>query len=246
MSTKFVINKDLIAYLRTASNMSTKEFADALGVDPKSVRAYTEGEYLPRKPAVIAKLQKLALKHGAGEIASTPSLNTPKLPEGVSETTLAPAGEFAPEVLKALQDREGLDGKQMAAQLGIAASTWYHWLAGTTKPRFSKHEKILRKALKAKAQETPAPVVADSPFVKGGKRQVSTELFHELGHDFHAHYQPRLDEAAIDYALTLVCEKFQENRRDLRRKVAALLFLLKDRVSPEDLFTNLSGHSSSS
>jgi hypothetical protein len=46
--------------------------------------------------------------------------------------------------------------------------------------------------------------------------------------------------------MKLVCEKFQENRRDLRRKVAALLFLLKDRVSPEDLFTNLSGHSSSS
>lgn len=245
MSTKFVINKELIAHLRAASNMSTKEFADALGVDPTSVRAYTEGAYLPRRPAVIAKLQKLALKHGAGEFVRDP---VPDFTAPAVETAVAPgSSEFAPEVLKALQDREGLDGKQMAASLGIAASTWYHWLAGTTKPRFSKHEKILRKALKAKAQEAPvAATVAESPFVKGGKRQVSTELFHELGHDFHAHYQPRLDEAAIDYALTLVCEKFQLNRRDLRRNVSALLFLLKDRISPQELFDHLSGHSSSS
>ena len=232
MSIKFELNKNLITYVYTASNLSEKAFSELLGVDPKTLKSYIHGNSLPRKPETIAKLQKLALKHGAGEIAATP---VPALPVS------AVPGEFAPEVLKALQEREGLDGKQMAEHLGIAASTWYHWLAGSTAPRFSKHEKLLRKAL-AKGQVAAASG-ADSPSVKSGKRQVSAELFHELGQAFHAHYRPRLTEATMDYALTLVCEKFQRNRREFRREHAAYLFLLKDLVTPQEVFDYLSGHS---
>jgi len=226
-----------IKQLREASGLTIEQFAAQFGLTKSTYSNYEYGaapDDVQVRANISAAWQDYVAKQGA--------------PAQLVPSTDA---EFAPEVLKAFQKRLGLSVKEVANLVGVTSDAWYKWTKGECYPNRAKNVKALRKALaknKPKGKPGPKPGrksnLPEAAMVKGGKHQLSVVTAHEIANEFHARYQPRLDEAAVDYTITLVCEKHDIERSKLRRVVASVLLLLKDRMSPQELYESFSGHSS--
>lgn len=246
MSAESEITKELIAHLLVASGKTSGAFSKDIGVTTKALRMYLDGIYKPRKAYTIARLKALANTYGAGSFPeSEVALELP------ASTETATAAEFAPEVLKAFQERSGLSVKQVADFVGVTPDAWYKWIKGECYPNREKNVKALRKALakdKPKGKPGPKPGhksnLTDAALVKGGKHQLSVAIAHEIANEFHASYQELADEIAVDHILTIVCKKFDIERNKLRCVVSAVLLPLKAHMTTQKIYERLSGHSS--
>lgn len=221
-----------IKQMREASGLTIEQFAAQFGLRKSTFSNYEYGQ-IPTdqkiKDAISVEWQAYADKHGM-----------------TAQVPLATVDEFAPEVLKAFQKHLGLSVKQVAALVGVSADIWYKWIKGEHYPNHVKNVKALRKVLgneKVKGKPGRKSNLTDAAASKGGKHQLSVATAHEIANEFHARYQPRVDELIMDGALTTVCEQYKIDRRRLRSAVAALLLILKDRMTPQDIYAWFSGHS---
>jgi DNA-binding transcriptional regulator YiaG len=239
MSAELEITKELIAHIFEASGKSSGAFSKDIGVTTKALRMYRDGIYMPRKAYTVARLKALANTYGVGSFPeSEVSLELP-----ASATT----AEFAPEVLKAFQERLGLSVKQVADLVGVTPDSWYKWIKGEGYPTHAKNVKALRKTLagdKPKGKTGPKSNLTDAAIVKGGKHQLSVTTAHEIASEFHALVQPQIKELVADAALSKVCKHFKSERRSQRGSIGTFFMLVKDIMSPQEIYEWCSGHSS--
>jgi transcriptional regulator with XRE-family HTH domain len=237
MSAELEITKELIAQILEASGKTPGAFSKDIGVTTKALRMYLDGLYRPRKAYTVAKLKELA------DIYEV----KPSIPTEATASVTNHNAEFSPEILKAFQERSGLSSIEIAGLVGVSTDTWYKWLKGKHGPNRAKNIKALREIFtedRPKRKPGRPSNLTDEALVKGGKHQLSVATAHDIANEFHALYQPRLDEAAVDYAMTLVCKKYNLDRSTLKRAFASLLLLLKDRLTPQELYEQFSGHTS--
>lgn len=231
----YYVNGTRLKRMREASGLTVEKYAEQFGLLKTTYVNYEYGAQ-PTDAGV----------RDAFEAAWQEYIKTPGAI--IDDTEPEVDGEFSPEILKKFQARRGLSVQQVADLLGVSADSWYKWIRGVGKPSRANNIRALRKALNAddgarkrrKNSKTRTP----TPAAKGGKHQVSVASLHEIAKEFHERYQPQIDEAKFDFALTLVCEKHDIERSKLRRVVAALLLILKDSMTPQELYERLSGHSS--
>ena len=243
MSVELEITKELIAHIFEASGKSSGDFSKDIGVTTKALRMYLDGIYKPRKAYTVARLKALANTYGVGSFSESEVA----LELQASATT----AEFAPEVLKAFQERLGLSVKQVADLVGVTTDSWYKWIKGEGYPTHAKNVKALRKTLagdKPKGKPGPKPGhksnLTDAELVKGGKHQLSVTTAHEIASEFHALVQPQIKELVADAALSKVCKHFKSKRRSQRGSIGTFFMLVKDIMSPQEIYEWCSWHSS--
>jgi len=226
-----------IKQLREASGLTIEQFAAQFGLRKSTYNNYEYGaepDDVEVRANIVAAWQTYVDKHGA--------------PAQLVPGTDA---EFAPEVLKAFQKRAGLSVKQVADLVGVTSDAWYKWVKGECYPNRTKNVKALRKALakdKPKGKPGPKPGhksnLTDAELVKGGKHQLSVTTAHEIASEFHALVQPQIKELVADAALSKVCKHFKSERRSQRGSIGTFFMLVKDIMSPQEIYEWCSGHSS--
>jgi transcriptional regulator with XRE-family HTH domain len=160
-------------------------------------------------------------------------------PETVTHST--DADEFSPERLQDFQDKHGLTVTEIARRLGVSKDSWRNWTEGRCYPGRPNTIAALRELLGEVTRKSNVPEAAA---VKGGKHQLAATAVHEIANNFHARYQAKMDDILVDNVISHVCETENVERTKLRRETALVIFLLKDRMSMQEIYQRLSGHSS--
>lgn len=219
--------KERVAFIINTYGLTLTQLAPKVGVSAKALRAYELGQYEPKKQHVIDNIYKLS--EGFSEANGSV----------ITEDSPPSEREFSPEKLTQYQAQKELDDVAMAALVGVNVVLWRRWKSGKAYPTKKINVKALRKAFKASGSASETHKGRS----KGGTHKIAVATAHDLANEFYERYQPRIDNAVIDYAITLVCDTHNVDKRTLRKLVAALLLLLKDRFTPQELYAQLSGHS---
>lgn len=240
----FIVNKALIEFIITAGGFTTTGFASRIGVSAKAAQMYRAGVYLPRKPEVVATIQALALEYNATDVYRGAAEKPVQASADAEHSGTQTDDPYTPEKLQAFEKKHGFTGKQAAKHVGVASSAWYMWRSGKKRPTKKHVIALLNAALSDDAtKHNRSSNLKSEDRAKGGRALVATDKLHTFAKTFRDTYQARLGEAYVDYVLTHAADNYDIDRRTLRLVISSVLLVLKDRMTPQEIFETLSGHS---
>lgn len=123
-----------IAFLHKKKGLAYNAIARALQVSPKAVQNYAYGRNKIGSEATLERLCNLLAEHTHTTAEQPVEQRSESHSVAKTVTATADNNKNSPTELKKLQRRLGKTGHEMAALLGVSASTWMSWRTGTKTP----------------------------------------------------------------------------------------------------------------
>lgn len=246
--------KDIKALLE-ASQLEPKDLALKLGVEIKTLRTWLSGASQPTHPRSLAKLRTAFTEYNVRlpntekeEVEPTVQteleLDATPAAENTNEATpmliLAYSGK---EAITNLQLREmrknlGLSVVEISQQLKCNGASYYAYESGKRIPRRDYTKKMIATLWRTYQANSQSSVDKPTPV----RATVAASILLDKASRFYATKQTELNRRLVKEVVSFVAEEHKLDMRVTQEAVSTFLTLLKGRLSLEEIYSLLTGH----